>query len=445
MKKSYKMLALIMTLVMVLCVGLTGCGKKGATTESLVKATQEKFQSAESASFDGTIDMDMSVSIFGQKEDMKASGKLTSESVKDELAHMVLDMSVDTAGETQQVTTETYAEKDGDKYVVYTSADDEWFKQEADTSGLMDLSNVITDKFFTEATFEEKENEYVVSGGIDVAEATETFGSMMAIGDMAGDLGDIDLTGVDKAQVVYHFDKETKDLTLVEIDMTNTMKQVFDKAMESLMASEIDAGETGDMDMSALASLIQFDVNKMVVTMSNFKFGEAIEIKVPDSVKESAKDMPDYSSLSEEIDTNDSTEEVAEIPNPVVDYKDVASASAAVGFVMTEPKLDGYTLDEVHVIADEILELNYLNEDGASLIIRKAADSIGDITGDYNSYPNEAEDVADWVEGLKLNVRGWEENVYNNVSWEKDGFAYAILSDADMTQEQMVAVINALQ
>ena len=441
MKKSYKMLALIMTLVMVLCVGLTGCGKKPATTESLVKATQEKFKSAESASFDGTIDMDMSVSIFGQKEDMKASGKLTSESVKDELAHMVLDMSVDTAGETQQVTTETYAEKDGDKYVVYTNADDEWFKQEADTSGLMDLSNVITDKFFTEAIFEEKEKEYVVSGGIDVADAAETFGSMMSMDDMLGDLGEVDLTGVDKAQVVYHFDKETKDLTLIEIDMTNTMKQIFDKAMESLMAGEIDAGEAGDIDMSDLAGLIQFDVNKMVVTMNNFKFGDAIEIKVPDSVKENAKDMPDYSNWSEESDTNDS----AEIPNPVVDYKDVASASAAVGFVMTEPKLDGYTLDEVHVIADEILELNYLNEDGASLIIRKAADSVGDITGDYNSYPNESKDVTDWVEGLKLNVLGWEEGVYNNVNWEKDGFAYAILSDADMTQEQMVAVINAIQ
>ena len=109
-------------------------------------------------------------------------------------------------------------------------------------------------------------------------------------------------------------------------------------------------------------------------------------------------------------------------PNPFIDCKTIEEAEELAGFTMSLPKQlpDGYSLKQILAIKDEMIQVFYENGDD-QLLIRKAVGT-EDISGDYNSYP-ENQNIT--VNGLTIHTKG-SNGTINVATWTDGGYSYSI-------------------
>ena len=139
-------------------------------------------------------------------------------------------------------------------------------------------------------------------------------------------------------------------------------------------------------------------------------------------------------------DTSSASSESTQIPNPFTEYDSLQEAAKAVGFDLTAPEsLDGYPDVYYRVDAeDKLLEVQYRNESNEICIRKAPGDS--DISGDYNTYQNNAEkDIA----GRSVTLRS-ADSVYYGAVWTKDGYSYSVYSDFGLSLDEITDIIIAV-
>lgn len=119
--------------------------------------------------------------------------------------------------------------------------------------------------------------------------------------------------------------------------------------------------------------------------------------------------------------------------NPFVTYDTLADAEQAAGFSFAVPEtVEGYPEKLVQLMSGKMLQVIFLR-DGSRLILRKEKGT-GDVSGDYNAYPQ-----TESVDGVTL--RGAEGRVRCAV-WEKDGFTYALTCDEPLERGFALVLIG---
>lgn len=130
------------------------------------------------------------------------------------------------------------------------------------------------------------------------------------------------------------------------------------------------------------------------------------------------------------------------LSNPFVDCESLEEAVALAGFDMTAPaEIDsGYSQRLVRGMKNELIELIYKNDDGENQIrIRKAVGG-GDISGDYNQYP-ETDTVA--LDSLQVTMKG-ADGAVNAATWTNGGYAYAITSSQGLSSDEIAKLVQAV-
>lgn len=112
-------------------------------------------------------------------------------------------------------------------------------------------------------------------------------------------------------------------------------------------------------------------------------------------------------------------EQMTGMANPFSEFTVEEEAEEKASFTIDVPQPEGYTLRVYRVLTDELIEVIY---DGESEIrIRKAPGS-GDISGDYNVYPEKR--VVSFAEAT-ITFEGSAGKVCK-ATWSKDSYAYSI-------------------
>ncbi len=132
------------------------------------------------------------------------------------------------------------------------------------------------------------------------------------------------------------------------------------------------------------------------------------------------------------------TKEEVQIPSPLTEHDTIESLEKAVSFEIKTPSLpEGYEITLMQSISGKTAEINY--SDTASDICFRMALGTGDISGDYNAYPNE---YTVSVDGVEIKCSGSE--LINKAVWENDIFTYSLCSDAGFSEETLSAAVASL-
>lgn len=306
MKKTLKIIALLMVLVMVLTC-FAACGDSSnesaepeatdtetteteteatepevvepepepVTVESLFEGHKTRLASAEDISFN--LNLALSMSMFGTAMDMV--GDLTCE-LQGDNAHTYGKMTTSGdptneggAEETEEV--DSYIIKEGDKYVSYNKGDNGWEKEDSTSESVDGLKQMLEANMtvdLSKFTLTEENGMNVVSGELELEEALKALGDMM--GDMdPTEMGVSDTEGISPVTVKYVFNGENLDS--MQINMTEAMKSMMMKAIEE------QGGSTEGIDMEQIASM--FSINTMEFNLSNIRINSGIKVVAPEA------------------------------------------------------------------------------------------------------------------------------------------------------------------
>lgn len=294
---------------LMLCFALTagclmGCGGTSANDEEILTSALKSMN--EAANFDMTAKMTgkMSVKMGEISQDMDLSTDITGTQFTDPLKAKVVS-TVKTAGTT--VETESYVQKEDDKYVVYTKAAGTWSKmvlgdldQAMASTGMSSVGEQLKEDVsrYTKKDDVEKDGkkylayEYTVSGD-EIKEmmnsATSSLGSIMKgqsdsgemekmLNDMVKDIGDITMTVL--------FDRENQAVYQIDYDMTEMMNKMMKSLMDSISKM---AAEQGGQEAAQLSAMtMEVSEMKMVCNYSNI--GSAADFEIPKEALD-AKEM----------------------------------------------------------------------------------------------------------------------------------------------------------
>ena len=313
-----KRIAVLLALLLVLSLGLSACGKPSGnssngssennnvqppeppvTVESLFKGFREKTESGAGVVYNMEFAMKITVSILGQTQAASMNGKLKTES-NTEIAHITGSMTSDEGEGSHETKLDTWSVKDGDKFNVYSNVDGTWYKQVLDARANIDsFRALIVSKDVSNLQLSETDNEYLVTGTIDVGAVLDVIKDLMGTMDELGDVDMLDLSKVAQANVSYRFDKATKDLTSSEMDLKDCFQGLMDELMKAAAAADPGEGEDdgegssnpfGDLDISAF---IKVATENFIIRTTEIKVDPDLKLVFPEEAK-NARNMPVY-------------------------------------------------------------------------------------------------------------------------------------------------------
>jgi len=134
-----------------------------------------------------------------------------------------------------------------------------------------------------------------------------------------------------------------------------------------------------------------------------------------------------------------SSSENVQIPNPWVDCKTIEDAEKLAGFDFQLPETpDGYTIDNISAIENDIIQVIYRNGD-KEICIRKAA-GVDDASGDYNTYDTAVtKDIQDVSATLKGN-----KNEFKLAVWTSEEYAYSVSSSEALSEDAMTELAESV-
>lgn len=126
---------------------------------------------------------------------------------------------------------------------------------------------------------------------------------------------------------------------------------------------------------------------------------------------------------TQQKDTNISSEDSTQIPNPFVDCETLEGAEQIAGFEITLPETmpEGFNQNAILVIENDLIEVIYNNNEDDKIYIRKAKGN-EDISGDYNEYK---EQNTIKVGNLDVTTKG-NDGMISVAIWNDGDYAYAI-------------------
>lgn len=274
---------------------LTGCG--GKSDETILTSSVKNINSVKN--FDMSMKMDGSIkmSMGGESQDIDMGLELKGTQFTDPLKAKYTT-TVKTLGST--VSLESYIQKEGDKYVSYTKAEDEWSKV-----SIGDLDAAMAQTYSMQSQLAEDASKYVKKDDIEengkkyltyeytitgdsiksmIDSLTSTMGSTMGnlgedeskmLDDMIKSIGDIKMTIL--------IDRETEAIYQIRYPMGDMLKKMMDSVMKSVASLY---GEESNDEMKDM----KIDVTGMdaVITYSNM--GSAADFEVPKEALEAKEE-----------------------------------------------------------------------------------------------------------------------------------------------------------
>ncbi|QOX62063.1 DUF4367 domain-containing protein [Anoxybacterium hadale] len=121
--------------------------------------------------------------------------------------------------------------------------------------------------------------------------------------------------------------------------------------------------------------------------------------------------------------TGDNTQ----IPNPFVDCSTIQEAEDLAGFTAILPQRipDGYSLDSIQAIKNDLIQMIYENGEGE--ITYRQAKGSDDISGSYVEYPEENTMT---LGSLEVTVKG-NEGTVSVATWVNGAYTFALMADSD--------------
>ena len=268
------LLALTLTLSLAACAG--GGGAPAAQTpDEVIAAAQKKMEAVKS--MDAAMTMEMGMSMDGESLEMAVAMNM---SIVTDPMQMKIEMNLD-MGELGSQQMNMYMTGEEDSYVLYLGDGTNWYAQpvsaddigQYDAQGSMDLYLGSTSDFQSAGTEQlpggEADKFTGVIKGDSLAAVMEQSGALdslssvvgdtSALSDLYKDLGDL--------PVSVWVDKATGYPTRYEMDMTDFMVQVMNKAMLAAGATEAD--------------LETLKVEKMALVMDCTNFDNATPFTIP--------------------------------------------------------------------------------------------------------------------------------------------------------------------
>lgn len=138
--------------------------------------------------------------------------------------------------------------------------------------------------------------------------------------------------------------------------------------------------------------------------------------------------------------TGKATAEDVQIANPFVECATIGDAEQLAGFSMRVPEdVVGYEEKYITAIEKDMIEVQFSHGEDAELWFRKGV-GVEDISGDYNTYKEEK--LVD-VQGQSVTIKGTEKG-YKLAIWNVNGYAYAIGSTTELSEDALVQYISEL-
>lgn len=132
--------------------------------------------------------------------------------------------------------------------------------------------------------------------------------------------------------------------------------------------------------------------------------------------------------------------ENVQIPNPWVDCKTIEDAQALAGFDFQLPETpEGYTIENISVIKDEIIQVIYTKGE-QEICIRKGVGT-DDISGDYNTYDMT---VTKELTASSATLKG-NDGKFSLAIWNDGEYAYAVSSSETLTEDSMTQLAGSVE
>ena len=147
-----------------------------------------------------------------------------------------------------------------------------------------------------------------------------------------------------------------------------------------------------------------------------------------------------------EVTTEASSEANMNMANPWTDCSSLDDAAKIAGFEMTVPdSVDGYPNTFIQAMQDNMIQVFFSDKDmdatdRSDVLVRKGAGT-DDISGDYNDY-SQTESAE--MSGMNVTLRGNDNKIFN-VTWNSDGYSYAIVSDKGLERDDVEAIVGAVK
>ena len=131
--------------------------------------------------------------------------------------------------------------------------------------------------------------------------------------------------------------------------------------------------------------------------------------------------------------------ESVQIPNPWVDCKTIEDAEKLAGFDFQLPETaDGYVIDNISAIENDIIQVIYKNGD-KEICIRKAA-GVEDASGDYNTYDTT---VTKDIDDVTATLKG-DKNEFKLAIWADEEYAYSVSSSEALSEDGMTGLAESV-
>lgn len=133
----------------------------------------------------------------------------------------------------------------------------------------------------------------------------------------------------------------------------------------------------------------------------------------------------------------------AGVPNPLVTYKTVEEAAAAMGQPAKVPgtMLWGFARRSIDVIDGIVMQITYEGEKKSMITYRTASIDEGDISGDYNEYLQENELT---IGGMTV-LTGGEGDLISLALWDDGEMAYSFLFDSPVDEDTLESLITSIE
>ena len=128
------------------------------------------------------------------------------------------------------------------------------------------------------------------------------------------------------------------------------------------------------------------------------------------------------------------------MPNPFVDCDSAYDAAQLAGFEVTFPESvpDCYER-QYQAVEGQMVQCIYQGDSQEVLIRKGLEDGTGDLSGDYNDYP-QTESTS--VNGTEVTLRGSDDLVHV-ATWERDGYLFALDADTGLERATVENLVSA--
>lgn len=305
------------------------------TAEDLLNGYYELSKDVKTISFDMLLALDMKLNAMDSEmaQDMKMDVHFETDK---ENSYMVGSMEGNFDGENETSEIEQYVMKEDGKLVTYS------YDKESDSWSVGDGEEVpVSEEMIPQPDpsafeVEEKGDQYIVSGSIEMSELIESSGEAMSemFGELVGASG-MELSGM--ADLEYVFDKETRNLKSVKIDLAGVLEETFMAMFTELFSSE-DLGE--DLDLS---SMFEIKVDSFDIELSGIVINEDLEIVLPEEAK---KEAAAPAAAASSTDSSDTTKAATQAAGEFTPFTPIDNDECAVTVTELDPDGDwGYTID----------------------------------------------------------------------------------------------------